>query len=265
MTIITLTKQDTPSRPITLNTDFIAAVNPLRKAIPDPNSQTMQTRTVYAGSEVVLSNGTRYNVLESYPDVVAKLTDNVSYPAGPMPEAHQRATPAQAPPTPPGTVLAASGVPQLANTVTTTDSDAQPEPLDVLPTPIPEPEMRPLQPGEPRSEGAVGTIAGTPNGPADDDPPQSIPDRPADDGSGRSVTEKEADDQAEQARQELTAEPPAGTPLTKEELAAVAEHDAKPEVTSSPKPAKKAAAKKVTRQKDQISDLGDDNASPQDS
>lgn len=225
MTIITLTKQDTPSRPITLNTDFIAAVNPLRKAIPDPNSQTMQTRTVYAGSEVVLSNGTRYNVLESYPDVVAKLTDNVSYPAGPMPEAHQRATPAQAPPTPPGTILAASGVGQLANTVTTTtDSDAQPEPLDVLPTPIPEPE--------PVAETNIDI----------DLPPR---------GTGKVEISE--------------AEPPAGTPLTKEELAAVAEHDAKPEVTSSPKPAKKAAAKKVTRQKDQISDLGDDNASPQDS
>jgi hypothetical protein len=214
MTIITLTKQDTPSRPITLNTDFIAAVNPLRKAVPDPNSQTMQTRTVYAGSEVVLSNGTRYNVLESYPDVVAKLSPP-SFNPEPMPEAHQRATPAAAPPNPPGTVLAASGVPQLANTVTTTDSDAQPESLDVLPTPIPEPD------------------------PADE-----------------LVTATE-----DAGLYDHQPEPPAGTPLTEEELAAVAEHEAKPEATSSPKPAKKAAAKKVTRQKDQVADQGGDDAS----
>lgn len=51
-----------------------------------------------------------------------------------------------------------------------------------------EPKMRPLQPGEPRSPGAVGTIAGTPDGPVDDE-------------AARQAAEQEAVDKADDAAQ----------------------------------------------------------------
>lgn len=112
MTIITLTRQDTPSRPISLNTDFIAAVHPLRKVVPDASSQTMQTKTIYTGTEVVLSNGTKYNVQEDYQHVIDQLVEPV-YKTGEMvPE--QTATNTAQEPT--NKILTASG-PQVPNTL----------------------------------------------------------------------------------------------------------------------------------------------------
>lgn len=112
MTIITLTRQDTPSRPISLNTDFIAAVHPLRKVVPDASSQTMQTKTIYTGTEVVLSNGTKYNVQEDYQHVIDQLVEPV-YKTGEMvPE--QTATSTVQEPT--NKILTASG-PQVPNTL----------------------------------------------------------------------------------------------------------------------------------------------------
>lgn len=113
MTIITLTRNDTPSRPISLNTDFIAAVNPLRKVVPDPNSQIMATKTVYSGAEVVLSNGTKYNVLEDYQSVMDQLVEPVHKDGPLLPEVEITSVEA----TPEHKIIDASGNQAVPNTL----------------------------------------------------------------------------------------------------------------------------------------------------
>lgn len=64
---IELTKQDTPSRPILIESDFVAKTTPLRKTLPSQNSQTPgAVSLVWTGTRLDFADGSHVNVLEDY-------------------------------------------------------------------------------------------------------------------------------------------------------------------------------------------------------
>lgn len=86
MTSVQFTAQDTPARPITINSDFVVSLMPLRKVMPTMNSQTPgAAHTVFTGTEIRTSDGLKHNVLEPYDEVDAKLFKTVTYPNNPVP------------------------------------------------------------------------------------------------------------------------------------------------------------------------------------
>lgn len=71
MPMIHLMRQDTPARPVTINTDHVASLRPLRRLVPSSVSQTPgHVVAQYMGTELVLVNGERINVCEQYTDVL---------------------------------------------------------------------------------------------------------------------------------------------------------------------------------------------------
>lgn len=76
MTMIALTRQDAPPRPVLINPDHVASINPLVKLKPIAETQTPQVMQVYSGTEVRMADGSKHNVLEDYEDVANKLSGN---------------------------------------------------------------------------------------------------------------------------------------------------------------------------------------------
>lgn len=76
MSLIELTLQDTPARPIVVNTDQVATLKPLRAILPSANSNTPgATETKERGTEIVMANGSKHNVLEPYAEVLERVKD----------------------------------------------------------------------------------------------------------------------------------------------------------------------------------------------
>lgn len=74
MPLIELTLQDTPARPVTIATEQIATLKPLRMVLPSANSHTPgATHIQERGTEIVMANGTKHNVLEHYVEVLDRV------------------------------------------------------------------------------------------------------------------------------------------------------------------------------------------------
>lgn len=77
MTLIQFTKEDRPPRPLQVNPEFVATVEPRRKLLPNQSTQGVHLENVFAGAKITMASGEWYNVQESYQDVLSAIGSDI--------------------------------------------------------------------------------------------------------------------------------------------------------------------------------------------